>query len=78
MEAPTLAALNAEDLTRWRMVVAQQKAMEVKPDAYSRQEIEQAYLLHMRLWGEFIQKYDVPDDSNLTISCNNGRIFVGD
>lgn len=76
MEAPTIAQLSAEDLTRWRMVNAKLKSAEIKSEAYSREEIEQAFMQSFLLWGEFMRAYDLPDEKDLAISVHTGRCFV--
>lgn len=70
--------LDAEDLARVRMNDARCKGIELKPSAYSRDEIEQAQIANDRLMGEIAEKYGVPGDGAWSIYRSLGHIVMED
>ena len=69
--------ISNEDTLRVRMVQAKIQAIDVKPEAYSREEIEQAYLKRMQVWGELTQAYGVDNSRAWTLLPENGMFIVG-
>lgn len=61
--------LSDEDLARVRMADAKRRAMEIRPQAYGRDEIEQMYVKYFQLHGEMAERYGVPDTEDFTIDC---------
>lgn len=69
-----LATLDSEDARLWRMCMARQRAIEAKPESYSREEAEQAFFTEYRLLGEFIEKYGVNPTGELAVFASTGTI----
>ena len=69
--------LSPDDLARYQAHRALMQAMELSPSHYNRDEIERAYKNTFVLWGEFIERYELPaSDDNLVIDPNTGRCYV--
>lgn len=69
--------ISNEDLNRVRMVQAKIQAMQIKPEAYSREEIEQAFIKRMQLWGDLTNAYGVDNSRAWTLLPENGMFVVG-
>lgn len=73
-----MGRLDAEDLARWRQVQVRIDAIQVKPDGYSTEQIEQAYMQRYRMSQEFIDKYGLDDTENLVFAIDTGAIQYED
>lgn len=71
-----LARLSDEDLRRWRMNTAKTAAQKIKPEAYSREEIEQTEFERMRLGGELLDTYGIAHELFVSIQTWTGTIEV--
>jgi hypothetical protein len=60
---------------RWRQVNATLDAIQWKPEAYSREEIEQAVVRKAKLGEEFIRTYGLDDTQSIKISLWAGTVF---
>lgn len=69
------ATLTDEDLNLWRYCRAKLRALQTKPDWFTREEAVQMYAEETRLTGEFIRCYGVDDSKCITISSETGSIF---
>lgn len=56
--------------------MARQEAIRVKPDAYTREEIEQTFYSEYRMAGEFIDKYGVDPALQMSIPVWTASIEV--
>lgn len=71
-----LGQLSPDDLARWRSHRAHILAIQTSPSHYNREEIERAFKESFLLWGEFIERYDLPDnDDDVTLDPNSGAIY---
>lgn len=61
----TIGVLSEEDLSRFRTLEVRRTSYEVRPDAYSREEIEQNEMAIVRFLGEIYRRFGL-DDSRLT------------
>jgi hypothetical protein len=67
--------LSEEDLGRWRMSQARLHAIEKKAEAFSINDIEQAYIAGAKLLGEFCERYEINDAENWVVSSHTGVIY---
>lgn len=65
-----------EDLARWRMSQAKLEGIAAKPDGYTREEVEQAWVAKYRLCGEFVERYGMDDSKKWNVSLYSGEIAV--
>lgn len=78
MTATIAAKLSEEDLARYRALHVRQEGYNIRPDAYSVQEIEQNELAMIRLKGEMVGRYDLDDLRLWNISAYSGLIIYGE
>lgn len=71
-------SIDPEDVARYRLVEASIQAAHIKPEAYSRDEIEQMHIKKWRLIGELLTKYEVDDARRWVITPEGGSFIVGD
>lgn len=73
-----IVQISSEDLALLRMNDSRMRAMEIKPEAYSREEIEQQFLKRLQLHGDLCQRYGVDNTRRWTILPETGHFVVGD
>lgn len=74
MTTETIGRLSDEDLARFRSIFIRKQGYEIRPDAYSREEIEQNEMSMIRFCGEIGQRYDIDDSRTWSISSYMGVI----
>ena len=67
--------LSDEDLARWRRNQAAIEAMRVKPDWYTREEVERLFIEQWRLIADFTDTYNIDGAKVITFSRTTGAIF---
>lgn len=72
-----IVQISSEDLAMLRMNDSRVRAIEVKPEAYSREEIEQTYLKRLQLHGDFIERYGVDNTRRWMILPETGHFVIG-
>lgn len=77
MTATVAAKLSEEDLARYRALHVRQEGYNVRPDAYSVQEIEQNEMAMLRLKGEIVDRYSLDDTRLWALSAYSGVIIYG-
>lgn len=70
----TYGKLDPETLARMRMVMAQAEAIDAKPSAYSREEIEAMWMKKYRLMDEVAGICDVPPGASWTVDVWTGYV----
>jgi hypothetical protein len=78
MSTAIAGKLTPEDLARYRALHVRQEGYNIRPDAYSVQEIEQNELAMIRLKGEMVGRYDLDDLRLWNISAYTGVIIYGE
>lgn len=73
-----IGTLSAEDLARWRILAARQEALNARPEAWSRSEIEAHALEHYRFRAEIAAKFEIDDTRDWRISPWTGVVFYAD
>lgn len=74
----TIGQLSSEDLARFRLLSARQRAVDRRADAFSRSEIEDHYIEYWRFMGEIAACYEVDDSREWQISAWTGVITYQD
>lgn len=74
MTVDTVGYLTQEDLDLWQSINAREWAMQTKPEAYSRDELEALALKKLRTAGDFVRKYGADDTQDIIISRWAGSI----
>jgi hypothetical protein len=76
---PTVTAyLSPEDLQRWRTWAARDSAMNLAPDHYNREEMEEHFRQRQKLFQEFTDRYELLDTPHLVISSTKGALYYDD
>jgi len=72
-----IAKLDAEDLGRWRMVMADKELVDIGATFYSREEGKQVILRYYQTLDDIIRKYEVEifPDTHLIVSPVSGDII---
>ena len=73
-----IGQLNAEDLARWRILCARQEALNHRPEAWSRAEIENHALEYYRFLGEIAARYEIDDSREWRVSAWTGVVYYTD
>ena len=67
--------LSKEDYDRMLQKYVPVKGVIVNPDAYSRQETEQAYIAYWRFMAEIVERYELDDTTKWVVSEYSGVIY---
>lgn len=73
-----IGQLSAEDLARWRILCARQEALNHRPEAWSRAEIESHALEYYRFLGEIAARYEIDDSREWRVSAWTGVVYYTD
>ena len=76
---PTVVAtITAEDLNRYRAIVARCNGYTNHPEAYSAQEIEQNEMAYFRFHGELVQRFAIDCRRTWNVNVNTGEIMYSE
>lgn len=75
MDREMVCKVDAEDLERWRELMARKSAIELTNAVPSVEEAAGVYGEHYRLAGEMIEKYDIDDAEDWNISVFSGNLY---
>lgn len=70
-----IAKLSGEDLRAWQAWLARDDAMQLKPDSYTRDEVEGHFRQRISLLAEFITRYGVVDSPYLAVTGCHGNLY---
>lgn len=78
MNNTAITTLNDEDLGRYRMMTARDRAIEKVPAMYNRAEVEAHYLAKMRMMEDFARAHELDDTRDWEVSAWTGAMYYCD